>query len=135
MLGEKIGEFAGKCTGRRVVPNDEHGPKMEISIEQHGKFLGVDVVDYGTYEAVMCGKHLDGKGQGIMMTPDGETVTWAATGLGNFTGKGQAIAWRGSLTYHTESQKLSRVNGLCVVFEYDVDETGNNSKGRVFEWK
>jgi hypothetical protein len=135
MLGEKIGEFTGKTTGRRVIPNDEHGPKMEVSIEQTGTLLGVNCVDYGTYDAVMCGNHLDGKGQGIIMTANGETVTWTATGVGNFTGKGQAIAWRGSLTYRTESPKLARLNGLCVVFEHDVDETGNNSKGRVFEWK
>lgn len=134
-MGEKIGEFTGKTTGRRVVPNGDQGLKMEMSIEQVGTLYGVNVVDYGTYEAVMCGKHLEGKGQGLMMTADGETVMWSATGIGNFTGKGQAIAWRGSLTYHTESQKLARANGVCVVFEYDVDETGNASKGRVFEWK
>jgi hypothetical protein len=135
MLGEKVGELVGKTTGRRVIPNDEHGPKMEISMEEQGKFYGVDVVDYGTYDAVIKGKHLEGHGQGIMMTSDGETITWTATGIGNFTGKGQGIAWRGSIHYHTESTKLARVNTTCCVFEYDIDETGNNSKGRVFEWK
>jgi hypothetical protein len=136
MIGEKIGEFTGKNTGRRIIPNDEHGPKMEISMEQVGKFFGVDVVDYGTYEAVMCdGGYLDGKGQGIMMTKDGESVTWVATGLGRFTGKGQSVQWRGSLQYRTQSQKLARVNGVCFVFEYDIDETGNTSQGRVFEWR
>jgi hypothetical protein len=135
MLGEKIGEFTGKTTGRRIIPNDEHGPKMEISMEQAGSILGINVVDWGTYEAAPCGKHLEGKGIGISMTADGETVNWTATGIGNFTGKGQGVAWRGMISYHTESQKLSRLNGLCVVFEYDIDETGNNTKGRVFEWK
>jgi hypothetical protein len=135
MLGEKIAEFAGKTTGRRVIPNDEHGPKMELSMEQAGKFYGVDVVDYGTYESVMVGKHLEGKGQGIMMTPEGESVTWTATGVGTFTGKGMGLNWRGMLTYRTESQKLARANGTCFVFEYDIDETGNGAKGRVFEWK
>lgn len=135
MLGEKIGEFTGKTTGRRVIPNDEHGPKMEVSMEQTGTFLGVNVVDFGTYESVLCGKHLEGKGQGIAMTPDGDMITWTATGIGNFTGKGMGVNWRGMTTYHTESQKLSRVNGLCVVFEYDIDETGNNTKGRIYEWK
>ena len=135
MLGEKIGEFTGKNTGRRVIPNDEHGPKMEISMEQAGKLLGVDVVDWGTYEAVPCGKHLEGKGLGIMMTAEGDKITWVATGVGNFTGKGMGLAWRGMLTLHTESAKFSKLNGMCVVFEHDIDETGNNSKGRVFEWK
>jgi len=135
MLGEKIGEYVGKNTGRRVIPNDEHGPKMEISMEQMGKMYGVEVVDYGTYDAVMVGKHLEGKGQGITMTKDGESLTWTATGIGTFTGKGMGVHWRGSLTYRTESQKLARVNGMCFVFEYDLDEDGNTSKGRIFEWK
>jgi len=135
MLGEKLGEFAGKATGRRVIPNDEHGPKMEICIEQIGKFLGVDATDYGTYEVVMKGNTLEGKGQGLMMTKDGETISWTGTGIGRFTGKGQAILWRGSLHYHTNSQKLARANGVCCVFEHDVDENGINCVSRVFEWK
>ena len=84
MLGEKIGEYVGKNTGRRVIPNDEHGPKMEISMEQVGKMYGVEVVDYGTYDAVMVGKHLEGKGQGITMTKDGESLTWNATEPGAY---------------------------------------------------
>jgi len=135
MLGEKIGEFTGKTTGRRVVPNDEHGPKMEISFEQVGTLLGTQCIDYGTYEAAPVGKHLEGTGLGIIMTPDGDMVNWRATGVGNFTGKGQGVNWRGSLTYSTQSTKFSKLNGLSVIFEYDIDETGNNSKGRVFEWK
>lgn len=74
---------------------------------------------------VMCGKHLEGVGQGIAMTPDGERATWTATG----------VTWRGSLTYHTESATLAKLNGLCALFEYDIDEIGNATKGRVFEWK
>jgi hypothetical protein len=137
MIGEKVGEFTGKNTGRRVIPNDEHGPKMEISIEQAGKFYGVDVIDYGTYEALPghAPGTLEGKGQGISMTKDGETVTWTATGIGRFTGKGMAVQWRGSIHYRTDSQKLARINGVCFVYEYDIDETGNASTGRVYEWK
>ena len=135
MIGEKIAEYTGKCTGRRVLPN-EHGAKMEISIEQTGKVFGVECVDYGTYESVLQQDgSLLGKGQGITMTKDGEAVTWTATGVGRFTGKGQSIQWRGSTQYQTKSQKLSKLNGNCFVFEYDVDETGNNSQGRVYEWK
>lgn len=136
MLGEKIGETVGKTTGRRVLQNEHgHGMTMEITMEEHGKLLGHDMVNYGTYSAVMCGKHLEGVGQGIAMTPEGESATWTATGVGNFTGKGMGVAWRGSLTYHTESAKLAKLNGLCALFEYDIDETGNATKGRVFEWK
>ena len=31
MLGEKIGEFSGKVSSQRVLPNPGGGPKMETS--------------------------------------------------------------------------------------------------------
>ena len=136
MIGEKIGEMTSKTTGRRVIPNDEHGPKMEISYEATGTLFGVATVDWGTYEA-MVNDHgvLEGTGRGISMTKDGETITWHATGIGRFTGKGQGVQWRGSVHYRTSSQKLARINSTCCVYEYDIDETGNVGNGRVYEWK
>lgn len=41
--------------------------------------------------------------------------------------------YRGSIVYKTTSQKLSKLNGRCFVFEYDVDETGS-CQARVYEW-
>jgi hypothetical protein len=135
MLGEKIGETTGKTVGMRVLPHDDHGPRMEITIQQEGKILGVDVVDHGTYESTLQpGNYFSGTGRGIFMTKDGEGGTWTATGTGHPTGKGSAAKWRGSVFYQTPSQKLARLNGMCVLFEYDVDENGN-SKGAVHEWR
>src|SRR4051794_15358333 len=108
MLGEKVGEFVGKNTGRRIIATGAHGPKMEVSFEQTGKFFGIDVVDYGTYDAVVRGTHLEGTGQGMAMTRDGDVITWTATGLGKLTGKGLAVNWRGSIHYTTTSTKLAR---------------------------
>ena len=136
MIGEKIADLAYKTTGRRVISDTEHGPRMEVSIEQTGKFLGIDVVDYGTYDAVMNDAGmLEGKGQGITMTKDGDSLTWTATALGRLTGKGQSVQWRGSIHYHTKSQKLAKANSCCYVFECDIDETGKSGQVRVHEWK
>jgi hypothetical protein len=136
MIGEKVGEVSGKTTGRRVVANDEHGPKLELSIESVGKILGVEMLDYGTYEAIpSVGGTFEGKGLGMAMTKDGDHVTWQANGVGRFTGKGQAVQWRGSIYYRTSSQKLAKLNGACFVYEFDVDESGANHVGRIYEWK
>ena len=138
MIGEKVGEFTGRNTGRRVIPSGhdaQHGPKMEVSMEQSGKFYGIETVDYGTYETVLENGYLKGTGQGISMTKDGETITWTATGVGRFTGKGQSIQWRGSVYYTTTSTKLSKINGQCYVYEYDILEDGNTTNGRVYEWR
>src|SRR5262249_6034201 len=134
MLGEKVGEMTGKTTGRRVIPNTHGGVNMELSAEGAGKVYGIDFVDFGTYEATMQeGGFLKGAGQGISMTKDGEGVTWNATGIGRFTGKG-GVNWRGSVYYSTKSEKLAKLNGHAFIYEYDVDESGNFT-GRVFEWK
>ena len=48
MLGEQIGESRGKRTGRRVLPTDA-GFKVEISFEESGKMLGIEMNGFGTY--------------------------------------------------------------------------------------
>ena len=45
-----------------------------------------------------------------------------------------AANFRGAIYYTTQSQKLARLNGTAVVFEWDVDEQGNTT-GTTWEWK
>ena len=40
---------------------------------------------------------------------------------------------RGAFHFQTNSDKLSRLNSLAGVFEYDIDPDGN-SKGKIWEW-
>jgi hypothetical protein len=75
-----------------------------------------------------------GQGQGLSLTKDGDAVTWHGTGIGKPTGKGMAASWRGAIFYTTQSSRLARLNGVTVVFEWDVDENGN-AKGTTWEWK
>jgi hypothetical protein len=75
-------------------------------------------------------------GQGIVISKDGQgTSSW--TGVGRFTGSGK-VSFRGSLFYRTpsasEGGKLSFLNNMAGVFEYEVDETGKCSV-KVWEWK
>jgi hypothetical protein len=134
MLGELIGEGSGKVIGQRVLPPDSQGTKMEVSFQQTGKILGVEISETGTYWSVMRqGGALYGEGQGIEMTKDGEVVTWTGNGLGRPNGRG-GISYRGAIYYQTTSSKLARLNTVAAVFEFDVDEAGN-AKAKVWEWK
>jgi hypothetical protein len=67
------------------------------------------------------------------MTKDGEMLTWTGNGVGKMTARGGA-SYRGVLYYQTPSQKLARLNGMAVVFEYEVDEN-DNSHSKIWEWK
>jgi len=137
MLGEKLGEFRGKVTGQRVLPPDGSGPKVETSFEISGTILGVEATMMGTYWSIVrpdgtlygeCPK------QGIIMTRDGDMGTWTGTGVGRFTGHGSAVSFRGVVYFQTASQKLARLNGVAVLYEWEVDEHGN-AHTPFWEWK
>jgi len=48
--------------------------------------------------------------------------------------RASATSWRGAVYYQTASKNLSRLNGIAVIFEYEVDADGN-SQSKAWEWK
>jgi hypothetical protein len=136
MLGDLISEERGTTTGRRVLPHEGEGPKVEVSFQATGKMLGVDESDMGTYWTVARSHGngiMYGEGNGVLMTKDGDMVTWSGSGIGRFTGQGGA-AFRGVVYYQTASERLSRLNGLAAIYEYESDAAGDVSL-KVWEWK
>jgi hypothetical protein len=132
VIGDKIGETKGKRLVRRVLSTEP--PTAEVSFEDSGSMFGVPTNGMGTYTSVIRPDgSIHGHGQGIIMTSDGEAVTWTGTGLGKFGAAG-AVSYRGMLFFHTASQNLARINNLCGAFEYDVDASGNTIS-KVWEWK
>jgi hypothetical protein len=139
VLGELIEEESGKITGQRVL--DVEGSKIETSFKMNGKFGGIEGSDLGTYCTVMReGSEpgvMYGEGQGVITTKDGQGMaTWTGQGIGRFTAPGK-ISFRGSVFYRTTSiggGKISFLNNVVGVFEYEMDEHGNSST-KVWEWK
>ena len=135
MLGEQIGEETGQITGIRVLPDEGAGPKVEVSFQQSGTLLGAQVSDMGTYISVTRPDGtLFGDGQGVIMTDDGQMAAWRGQGVGRFTGHGTAVSYRGAIYFQTASERLSRLNGIAVVFEYETDESGKTA-AKSYEWK
>jgi len=134
MLGELLGEDKGRITSHRVLASEGSGHKVEVSFEMDGKILGIDYHELGTYESVIRpGGHLFGQGQGIIMTKDGDNVSWVGHGVGRFKPEG-GVRFRGAVYHETASQKLSRLNGIVAVFEYEEDASGN-TMSKFWEWK
>lgn len=136
-LGEQIEESRGKITSERVL---EVGvPKVEVSFTMEGNYRGIQCTDIGTYTSVLReGGVLFGEGQGIITAKDGQGVaTWTGQGIGKFTGPGK-VSFRGSIFLRTPSTsqggKLSELNNMVGVFEYEADEMGNCST-KSWEWK
>ena len=135
MLGEKLVEETGKITGYRVLPSDGMHPKVEVSFQATGKLLEIDTTDMGTYQAVLGADGvLRGEGQGVIMTGEGEVITWSGQGVGRVTGQGSGSSWRGAIYYQTSSQKLAHLNAVAAIFEHEVDGEGN-VHNLVWEWK
>ena len=134
MLGDKVGETQGQTIGRRIIQDDAGATVMEVTDTASGTLLGVNTNQTVTYEARMHQDgHLRGEGTGIVMTTDGEGGTLSGRGVGKFTGPG-AVSWRGLLLYDISSGKLEGLNGMAVMFEYEVD-AGGKSVGTFYEWK
>jgi len=126
MQGEKVAEFKGNVTGQRFLPSNESGSVVEVSVQAGGTILGNEATLMATYDVVIRPDGtLDGQGQGVVLTPEGDMATAKGQGAGRFTGHGAANSFRGALCFHTASQKLARLNGMATAFEWDVDENGN----------
>jgi hypothetical protein len=136
-LGELIEDSTGKITGQRVL--DVEIPKMETSFAMEGNYRGIPCTDVGTYTSVLReGGVLYGEGQGIITTKDGQGMaTWTGQGIGKFTAPGK-VSFRGSIFLRTPSTsqggKLSSLNNMVGVLEYEVDEMGSCFT-KSWEWK
>jgi hypothetical protein len=134
MLGEQIGEGRGRVTAQRVLPNSGGGPRMETSFQSNGSLLGVNATETGTYVAVARPDgSLFGEGQGIVMSGDGDVLSWVGQGVGAIRKDG-AMSYRGAVYCQTTSPKWARLNSLAVLFEYEVDAQGS-TRSQLFEWK
>ena len=132
MLGEQIGESKGKRLVRRILSVEP--VTAEVSFEDTGHMVGVPTNGTGTYTSVVrADGSIFGQGQGLIVTTDGEGITWTGTGVGHFGASG-AVSYRGMLFFRTTSQKLARLNNACGAFEFEVDGDGG-TVSRSTKWK
>ena len=132
MLGEMIYQGSGKRIVRRVLSTEP--VKVEVTFEAGGKLLGMDAMEIATYTSVIrADGTIYGEGAGVLMTTSGDSITWKGAGVGTFKERG-AVSYRGAVYYHTASPKLSRLNTVAGVFEFEADENGN-TQTKVWEWK
>jgi hypothetical protein len=108
---------------------------METSISATGNLRGTQVTETLTYVASQTSKGvLHGVGNGVIMSTEGELVTYTGEGIGKFDSSG-TLKWRGAIFFTSESTgRLSSLNNLVGVFEAQVDAEGNFSD-KTWEWK
>ena len=132
MLGELLYQGSGKRIVRRVLSTEP--VQVEVTFEGGGKILGVDVIELGTYTStIRSDGTIYGEGAGVLMSPTGDQVSWKGAGVGTFKERG-AVSYRGAVYSQTASPKLSRLNTVAGVFEFESDENGT-TQAKVWEWK
>ena len=132
MIGELIFQASGKRIVRRVVSAEP--VRVEVTFESAGKLLGGDAMEIGTYTStIRPDGTIYGEGAGVLMTTAGDSISWKGSGVGTFKERG-AVSYRGAIYYQTGSPKLSRLNTVAGVFEFEADGDGN-TQTKVWEWK
>src|SRR5437879_6349580 len=119
-----IGEVRGQGISTRVLPDEGLGPRMEVTDQAVGTLCGVAINQTVTYVGTLRPNgSLSGGGTGVTMTTTGGGATFRGVGVGRFVGQG-AVSWRGALFYETDAEELASLNGIAVLFEYEIDESG-----------
>ncbi len=129
MLGEQIGEFRGKNTGWRVLPDG----KIETTAQGTGKILGMDVWMISTSVGTMANGMFIGEVNSMMTTMSGDSVMMKGNAVAWSTGNGGGTT-RVATINTTQSQKLARLSKVIGLHEYDTDRD-NNFSGKIWEWK
>ncbi|MDP9480982.1 MAG: hypothetical protein M3R38_35845 [Actinomycetota bacterium] len=135
MLGEQLGEASGTVTGVRVLGAGGEDHKLEVSFRGRGEMLGVGITDMGIFvQTIRPGGVLIGEGSNVLMlTDDGETVSWKGFGVGRPTGPGFSSSWGVAGSAHTASRKMARLNAVATVVEFEVEEDGSY-RWKLWEW-
>jgi hypothetical protein len=111
-------------------------PKFETTAEGSGTILGTPARVMGTYwSKVMADGSLYGKipSQGVTITQDGDMGVYTGGGVGRFKQQG-GVSFRGAIYHQEATGKLAPLNGLRLVFEWEVDGDGN-AQFDLWEWK
>jgi len=131
MFGKNIGEGTGH-RGIRKVLSTQPTFKVEVSFEESSKLMGVEGMNMGTYTATTKPDgSLEGVGEGVFATLDGEFVTWRGMGVGRFVEAG-AVHYTGMLSYSTTSAKLIKLNAITAMFEFEVDPSGK-TRSKIYD--
>jgi hypothetical protein len=128
MEGELIGEFKGKNTTYRVLPDGV----MEVSGQGTGKILGMDAFLATTSIGIMENGVFSGEVNSSITTMDGQMVTMQAVAIGYPSGNGGLS--RGASIQTTTSENFMRLNKAILLHEYQTDMT-DNWTGKIWEWK
>jgi hypothetical protein len=134
-LGNPFFVEKGKIIGQRVL-NVTPQPQLEFTFKANGTINNItDFTNIGTTVSnLQANGVFHSKGQGFIMTEEGEAATWTNQVVGQFTKEGNVLS-RGVGFWSTPSTgDLAFMNNLMTIFKLEIDSDGNLS-AEEWEWK
>ncbi len=134
MLGDLLYEETGQVTGIEVLPPEDGGVVLKVSLQAAGTIQCFAHTSVWTYTSTTrTDGSVFGQGRGVLTTADGDVVHILGRASDQSGGPGSATHYRGAFHFQTTSEKFSRLNSIAAVFEYDVEADGS-SQGKIWEW-
>jgi len=134
-LGNLILDETGQVMGMRVLSNDANGVNVEVSLQITGTIRGVPENTLWTYNILTRPDgSVQGGGNGIMTTQDGDVIALIGNGSGKAVPPGETTNFRTMLHPHSASPKYADLNGTAWAGEYDVNADGS-AVNKCWEWK
>ena len=134
-LGNLILDETGQVMGMRVLSNNADGVSVEVSLQTTGTIRGVPENTLWTYTILIRPDgSLQGGGNGIMTTQDGDVISLIGNGSGKAAPPGATTNFRTMLHPHAASPKYADLNGTAWAGEYDVNPDGS-AVNKCWEWK
>jgi hypothetical protein len=133
MLGDLLGEAAGKGTLTRVEAPDGAPARLHIACQGQGTLLGVQIQDFGSYvqRVTASGRLSATDAEWVMATADGDVAVFRGFGTGHITPGGVRYSGCGSMS--SDSPKLARLDTISTVAEFEGDNEGNY-RWKLWEW-
>ncbi len=128
MEGELIGEFKGKNTVYRVLPDG----RMEVSGAGSGKFMGAEAFVASTSIGTMQNGIFNGEVYASITTMDGQTLFMKANGVGYPSGNGGMS--RAASVQAVTGEKFTQLNRSILLHEY-ITDMNDNWTGKIWLWK
>ncbi len=134
-IGDPFFVEKGKVIGQRVLSVTPQ-PQLEFTFVANGTINdSINFTNTGTTVSnLQANGAFNSKGQGFIMTMDGEVATWTNQVVGQLTQEGKVLS-RGVGFWNTPSTgDLAFMDNLMTIFKLEIDREGNLS-AEEWEWK
>ena len=124
----------GRIIGQRVL--SVNPLQVEFTVVANATINGnINATNTGTtISSIQPNGVFHSKGQGFVMTQDGEVATYASQVVGNITGDGRVLSVGVNFWSTQSTGKLSFMNDMMNIFRFQADSSGNIS-ATGWEWK